>query len=249
MIAVNKRAPSRHKAVDDYLLTTKLYCGKCKSFMVGESGNARGRRYSYYKCVNTKRNKTCDKKAVKKEWIEDIVIYQVMKFIDDDSLIEMLVNKILSIQGKESPMLKSLKKQLSQIDTAIENMLNAIEQGIITKSTKKRLDELESTKENLETEIAKENISHPLLTKEFLYSWFDGFKNFDVNKLKNRKMLIDTFVNSVVLYDDRIDFYFNFKDNAKSLTLSELDTVSDLSSSSPPRRHGLHIVRDDFFIT
>ena len=80
MIAVNKCAPSRHKAVDDYLLTTKLYCGKCKSFMVGESGNARGRRYSYYRCVNTKRNKTCDKKAVKKDWIEDIVIYQVMKF-------------------------------------------------------------------------------------------------------------------------------------------------------------------------
>lgn len=239
MIAVNKRAPSRHKAVDDYLLTTKLYCGKCKSFMVGESGNARGRRYSYYKCVNTKRNKTCDKKAVKKDWIEDIVIYQVMKFINDDSLIEMLVNKILSIQGKKSPMLKSLKKQLAQTDTAIENMLNAIEQGIITKSTKKRLDELESTKENLETEIAKENISHPLLTKEFLYSWFDGFKNFDVNKLENRKMLIDTFVNSVVLYDDRIDFYFNFKDNVKSLTLSELNAVSDLSSSSPPKKAAL----------
>ena len=73
------------------------------------------------------------------------------------------------------------------------------------------------------------------MTKEFLYSWFDGFKNFDVNKLKNRKMLIDTFVNSVVLYDDRIDFYFNFKDNAKSLALSELNTVSDLSSSSPPK--------------
>ena len=86
MIATNKRAPSRHKAVDDYLLTTKLYCGKCKSFMVGESENARGRRYSYYKCVSTKLNKTCDKKAVKKDWIEDIVIYQVMKFIDDDLL-------------------------------------------------------------------------------------------------------------------------------------------------------------------
>ena len=142
MIAVNKRAPSRHKAVDDYLLTTKLYCGKCKSFMVGESGNARGRRYSYYKCVNTKRNKTCDKKAVKKDWIEDIVIYQVMKFIDDDSLVDLLVNKILSIQGKGSPMLRSLTKQLVQTDTAIENILNAIEQGIITKSTKKRLDEL-----------------------------------------------------------------------------------------------------------
>lgn len=37
MIVVNKRAPSRHKAVDDCLLTTKLYCGKCKAFMVGEA--------------------------------------------------------------------------------------------------------------------------------------------------------------------------------------------------------------------
>ena len=52
-------------------------------------------------------------------------------------------------------------------------------------------------------------------------------------------MLIDTFVNSIVLYDDRIDFYFNFKDNAKSLTLSELNTVSDLSSSSPPKKAAL----------
>lgn len=127
-----------------------------------------------------------------------------------------------------------VRKQDQYTKSLFQNVFNAIEQGIITKSTKKRLDELESTKENLETEIAKENISHPLLTKEFLYSWFDGFKNFDVNKLENRKMLIDTFVNSVVLYDDRIDFYFNFKDNVKSLTLSELNTVSDLSSSSPP---------------
>ncbi|MCM1114321.1 MAG: hypothetical protein NC397_02360 [Clostridium sp.] len=35
-------------------------------FMVGESGNAKGRRYAYYKCVNTKRNKTCDKSLLKK---------------------------------------------------------------------------------------------------------------------------------------------------------------------------------------
>lgn len=56
------------------------------------------------------------------------------------------------------------------------------------------------------------------------------------------------FVNSVVLYDDRIDFYFNFKDNAKSLTLSELNTVSDLSSSSPPKDKNpkLTIVGDTF---
>ena len=38
-LAKNKKAPARHKAEDDYLLTTKLYCGKYDSFMVPHNKN------------------------------------------------------------------------------------------------------------------------------------------------------------------------------------------------------------------
>jgi hypothetical protein len=45
----NKRAPAKAKTKEDYLLTTKLHCGKCSTFMVGESGNSKtGRTYHYY---------------------------------------------------------------------------------------------------------------------------------------------------------------------------------------------------------
>ena len=37
-LAKNKKAPARHKAGESYLLTTKLYCGKCGALMFGESG-------------------------------------------------------------------------------------------------------------------------------------------------------------------------------------------------------------------
>ena len=37
-LAKNKKAPARHKAEESYLLTTKLYCGKCGALMFGESG-------------------------------------------------------------------------------------------------------------------------------------------------------------------------------------------------------------------
>lgn len=47
-------------------------------------------------------------------------------------------------------------------------------------------------------------------------------------------MLINTFVNSVILYDDRIDFYYNYKDNVKTLKLSEMESLSDLAFPSPP---------------
>lgn len=234
ILAKSKRAPARHKAEDDYLLTTKLYCGKCMSFMVGESGRSKGNRYSYYKCVNAKRTKSCDKKAVKKDWIENIVVQQVMDTIMNDDLIERIIDSILKTLEGENTTVPILQKELSETEKSIKNMINAIEQGIITKSTKQRLDELEKRKEELEIQIAEENIKQPKLTRDQLEFWFHKFRKFDFNKLEYRRRLIDSFVNAVILYDDRIEFHFNYKDGAKELSLDELNNVSDLSSLTPP---------------
>ena len=67
-MAANKKAPAKHKAEDEYLLTTKLFCGKCQCYMVGESGTGRNKVHRYYKCASVKNHKGCDKKTVKKEW-------------------------------------------------------------------------------------------------------------------------------------------------------------------------------------
>ena len=63
-LEVNRKAPARHKAEDDYLLTTKLFLRHLGAMMVGESGTSasKGRKYHYYRCVNTKKNKTCSAK-------------------------------------------------------------------------------------------------------------------------------------------------------------------------------------------
>jgi len=51
----NKHAPAAAKAKEDYLLTTKLYCGRCATFMVSESGTSKTlRKYNYYKCLSNK---------------------------------------------------------------------------------------------------------------------------------------------------------------------------------------------------
>ena len=48
----NKRALACGKADEEYLLTTKLFCGKCGALMFGESGtSATGRTYYYYKFI------------------------------------------------------------------------------------------------------------------------------------------------------------------------------------------------------
>lgn len=55
-MAKNRKAPARHKAEDDYLLTTKLFCGYCGAYLSGECGTSQtGVVHHYYKCVSVKK--------------------------------------------------------------------------------------------------------------------------------------------------------------------------------------------------
>ena len=53
-----------------------------------------------------------------------------------------------------------------------------------------------------------------------------------------RREIIDTFVNSVYVYDDRLLLTYNYKDGSQTLTLKEIEAAlsSDLTSMCPPKR-------------
>ena len=132
MMKANKKAPAKHKAEDEYILTTKLFCGKCKCLMAGESGTSRtGIVHRYYKCVSVKYHRGCGKKTVRKEWIEDFVISHIMKIIFDDDLMDKLADALLKHLNQENTTLPILEKQFAEAQKNIDNMLNAIQQGII----------------------------------------------------------------------------------------------------------------------
>ena len=223
-IAVNTRAPAIHKAEDEYLLTTHLFCGKCKAMMIGDSGKGKkGTVYHYYKCVNTKKRHTCDKKAIGKEKIENAVIKAVMDKIMDDKLMEQLSYKLYDLQMQGSSILPALQAQLSDVESGIDNMLNAIQQGIVLESTKKRLSDLENRKKELEIEIAQEQIKHPLLTREQIEFGLTRFRKLDLSTQKGRRALIDGFVNTIYLFDDYAIITCNYKEGEEKITFEDIE--------------------------
>ena len=229
-----KRAPARHKAADDYLLTTKLFCGKCGCYMTGESGTSHvdDRKYRYYKCVNARKH-TCDKKTVHKKWIEDVVLGYIQKVIFDDDMLNTLADRILLAQEKENGNLTVLRKQYTEVEKAINNLLNAMLQGIITPSTKQKMDDLEREKADLSVQISKEELSHPARTKEEILYYFHRFRKYDIGKLEHRKRLIDSFVNAIYLYDDKITLWLNYTDREKTITFAELEELGLGSDMTP----------------
>jgi DNA invertase Pin-like site-specific DNA recombinase len=67
MLEKNKKAPARSRAKAEYILTTKLFCGRCDSMMTGITGTSQnGKKYYYYICVQARKGQ-CDKKTVQKE--------------------------------------------------------------------------------------------------------------------------------------------------------------------------------------
>ena len=227
-LAKNKKAPARYKAkAEMYLLSTKLHCGLCGAFMVGESGTSRtGKFHQYYKCVNVKNHKGCKKKSVKKDWIETLVMTELTAMLFDDTIIERIIDMVMDSQNQENVAVPVLQKRLDETTKAIENILNAIQQGIFTTSTKERLESLEQSKEELEMDILQEELFRPFVSEDKVRFWLHKFREGDLRNPEHRQRLVDSFINAIYLYDDRLVITFNYKEGCKTVTLKDVAGVT-----------------------
>ena len=229
----NKRAPAMHRSEDDYLLTTHLFCGKCGAMMTGEIGTSHTEtKYRYYKCNQAKKKK-CDKKTVRKEWLENLVIDTILELITDDSVIEELAERVYRFQDVESAESIRLKAQLEEVEKKLNNLAEAMAQGIFSATTKKLLDDLEAQKKTIETDIIQYQIRNPIVPKEQLLFALYNYRKLDMSVQSDRQKLIDSFVNSIYLYDDHFIITFNYKNTSKKVSLKEINS-SSLTSSTPP---------------
>ncbi len=236
----NKKAPAMHRSEDDYLLTTRLFCGKCGAMMVGKIGTSHTQsKYRYYKCNQAKKHK-CAKKAVKKDWIEDLVIEEILSLISDDEVIEELSDRIYEMQTEENTAVAVVKNQLSEVEKKLNNLAEAIAQGVFSSTTKKLLDDLEEQKSNLEVELFQTQINHPVLTKEQIQFALYSYRKLDLSSQEGKQQLIDGFVNSIFLYDDRFLITFNYKWQSKTVTFEQVNSSSLTSKGSPLKNSTLN---------
>ena len=221
------------KAEDDYLLTTKLFCGCCGALMFGESGTSRtGEVHRYYKCATAKKHKGCKKKTVRKQWLEDLVVNQTMQLVRDDAAMESIIAKVMELQDREYTNLPLYEKQLRDAESGIQNMLNAIQAGILTSSTKERLEQLEETKRELEARIAEEKLAKPKVTEEFIRFWLLRFRKLNMSQKDQRQALVDTFINAIYLYDDKVLITFNYKEGTQTVTFGEASEAASEGNGS-----------------
>ena len=92
---------------------------------------------------------------------------------------------------------------------------------------------VEERKKDVELQIIQEEMKRPMLAREDIVYWICRFRTLDISKLEERRRLIDSFVNSVTIFDDYILITFNYKEGQTRVSFKDIES-SDLSSVGGP---------------
>ena len=91
---------------------------------------------------------------------------------------------------------------------------------------------LEAQKDELTAKIADEKLRKPSFNADFIRFWLMKFRKFDVSHQKQRKALIEIFVNAIFLYDDRMLITFNYKDGSQTVRFEDTLAADELAGNS-----------------
>ncbi len=192
-----------------YLLRQKMKCGYCGESLIAECGTSKtGDRRYYYKCNGRKsRRNSCTQSAYRKEILENFIISSIVTELKKPEQMERIIDGLLALQDaqlKANPALTILEKEQRQNQTAIDNIMVAVEQGLYTATAGKRMRQLEERQTELERLILIEH------SKQQVRITAQEIRSYYTTALKSEpQMLVNYLVKEVIVYDDAIHIYFN----------------------------------------
>ena len=250
-LSKRKHAPAASKAVIEYLLQGKLYCGYCGFNMFGDSGRGRnGSTYRYYACRRRKKERDCKKKNEKKDFIEWYVVEQTVEYVLTPERIEYIASELVAQYKKDCGIdrIKTYEKQLDRIKAEISRLVDtlAVCPAAARQPIFDKMEQLDAEKQEVELDLSKLRISAKIqISKEHIADWLKQFCNGDALDVDFQKRIIDTFINSVYLYDDKVIIYYNIEGGKQVSYIDMIDSTEEppFSDDAPGSSGGSDLKR------
>lgn len=223
-------AKARRNANGSYLLTGKLYCGHCKSPMVGTSGTGKLGVLHYYYTCRGRQKKTCDKKPVSRDYIEELIAKKLQQLIFDPETCDRIADQLLEYlkANEETDEVRNLKAQIATLEKEEANTLKAIRMGIVATAVQQMLTDISARLDSLRAHLSlAQERSRTDITKAEVLALFEMFRDGDITSKDYQEKLIDAFLIRAYLYDNRVKILFNYSaTNSNEIEIPfDIDTV------------------------
>lgn len=238
----------RSESSADYLLTGKLLCGCCGSWMIGMSGkNHAGKYFYYYACSKKSHNKGgCPKQNDPRDAVEQAVIASTKLALTDQHIVQIsrLAADAFVREADTTSQQREAQAQLSEVNRKLNNLLNAVEQGIISDTLQERLTDLEAQRSAAQTALARAKVQRPTPTAAEIAFYLKSLRDGDINSQDFRRTLVDHLLNSATVYDTpegkKIALAYNLTPDANetldSSSIAEKVGLTVPCSNLPPFR-------------
>ena len=233
MLDKRSHGKSGEKARQDYLLQGKAFCGLCGTRLVGDAGTSRhGNVYFYYACGNRKRKQGCKKLNEKKAFLEWYVVEQTIEYVLQPDRIDYIATRVVASYEDEfnDQRIKEYERQIGKIETEVHNLVTAISKSSdqVTARLIERIDILETQRADIERELVTLRIANgKRLTKEEIIQWIKDFTRGDMMDKDFQQRIIDVFINSIYVYDDKMVIYYNTKDGKQVSHIEMLNSTEE----------------------
>lgn len=206
IIKMNKLR-SKSRTARHYLLSGKIYCGKC------------GAKYRYQKwgkrlicyCYSQQKSRpkfikdpNCKNKRYDSFEIEDVVLENIFAMSLDEKMFEenMLTLNVNTVE--------ELENRINKLSNQIENLLNYISLGIAIKETSNKINVLEEERKKLKEQLKdeKETQSQIETTKSMIKNLREVWNYMAFNE---KRLIIEHLVEKIVIDDNKISIYYQLK--------------------------------------
>jgi len=242
----------------ELLFIGMIRCGECGyAFMTSgtKKKNKEGNiiKHSYYRCSSTKFTNECslNKKNIKKEIVEDIIlqcVYDFLNSLENVDLSKAIRNGIINSSESEEKQLEKYEKEIYEIDKNLNVLKNEVIKTINGESefTSELINELILENENRKAELQnlRTRIANRLEEKRLNEQEFLQIKNkipiwkreFEKVNMDIKKMLLSEIIKEVRIYNNRyeIDFRINLHNYIKDVRHNEYKFIENTATLNPP---------------
>lgn len=236
----NRRAPAAYKAAEPFILCGKAFCGYCGSPLLSGGGKSHtGKYYRHYICRKKKKERACKKKTEDKDFLEWYIVEQTCLYVLDPGRLEYIAERVVACYNDsfDAQRIGALEARIAKIDRDLDKtteLLFAAPSAAAVERINKHVVELEAQRAELESEVSGLKIATAITyTVPEVVAWLKQFCNGDPLDAEFRRRIIETFINSVYVYDDRIVIYFNVRGGKQISYADMLESTGDAEPSAP----------------
>lgn len=226
-----------------YVLTGKIYCGKCKEAMAGVCGTSKsGEKYRYYRCASKsnsiRRNRIpCSGHNVPVAWLDDIVFKTTLDILNTPEARTEIARQAIEAQRRDKSTdseEKHLKKQKADVEKRLQNSVKAIEAGVVSDTIAANIKKYEKEIKDIQAAIdeLKLKTAVPEITETAIEFFFEQLAKKAKTEGATLGLFFD-FIQRVEVFDDKVVIYYSYLPTKKTPNPVEVRCSSNYQMVTP----------------